>query len=207
VVTEDDEVKSQLQKFGLTPADIRHIIITHFHADHIGGLKDFDQAIIHCSKTAYEEVTNTNLFWGFTRGILKSLIPDDLDQRVRFIEESGSPVTDDIFGTTYDLFHDNSLLIYPVPGHATGQLALLLKTEKQYYFLIADACWLRQSYQDLVLPNPIVKILFNSWKDFTSSLHKIHLFYKANPHIVIVPTHCFETTSKLVSQNHPAHVL
>lgn len=201
VVTEEDEVKSQIERLGLKTADIRHIILTHFHADHIGGLKDFDQAIIHCSRIGYGEVKNTNSFLGFSKGILKSLIPMDMDQRVRFIEESAVQVTDDIFETIYDLFHDNSLLIYPVPGHAAGQLALLLKTEKQYYFLIADACWLKQSYQDLVLPNPVVKLFFHSWKDFKSSLNKIHLFHKANPHIVIVPTHCFETTSKLVSQN------
>lgn len=201
VVTETDEVKHQLQSLGLSTADIRHIIITHFHADHIGGLKDFEDAIIHCSKTAYEEVKNTNPYFGFARGILKSLIPDDMDQRVRYIEESALSVSDDIFGTTYDLFHDNSLLLYPVPGHAAGQLALLLKTSKQFYFLIADACWLKQSYQDLVLPNPLVKLFFNSWKDFKSSLQKVHQFHKANPHVAIVPTHCFDTTSKLVSLN------
>ncbi|MGL6267817.1 MAG: MBL fold metallo-hydrolase [Chitinophagaceae bacterium] len=201
VVSETDEVKHQLQCRGLSTSDIRHIIITHFHADHIGGLKDFDKAMIHCSGIAYHEVKNTNSFWGFARGILKSLIPDDMDQRVMFIEDSALAVSDKIFGTAYDLFHDNSLLLYPVPGHAAGQLALLLKTTKQFYFLIADACWLKQSYQDLVLPNPLVKLFFNSWKDFKCSLQKIHQFHNDNPHIAIVPTHCFDTTSKMVSLN------
>jgi glyoxylase-like metal-dependent hydrolase (beta-lactamase superfamily II) len=34
-VTEEDEIKNQLKHFGIKPTDIKHIIITHFHADHV----------------------------------------------------------------------------------------------------------------------------------------------------------------------------
>lgn len=37
----------QLAGLGFTPSDVRHIIVTHFDADHIGGLADFPDALVH----------------------------------------------------------------------------------------------------------------------------------------------------------------
>jgi glyoxylase-like metal-dependent hydrolase (beta-lactamase superfamily II) len=37
----------QVERLGFRPDDVRHIIITHFDADHIGGLSDFPAARVH----------------------------------------------------------------------------------------------------------------------------------------------------------------
>ena len=73
VVTEDCEIKNQLQQIGLSPSDIKHVIISHFHADHIGGLKDFNEATMYCSKVAYNDVLKSNDFFAFSKGLLKIL--------------------------------------------------------------------------------------------------------------------------------------
>jgi glyoxylase-like metal-dependent hydrolase (beta-lactamase superfamily II) len=39
----------QLVTLGYTPADVRHIFLTHLHMDHAGGLPDFPGATIHAS--------------------------------------------------------------------------------------------------------------------------------------------------------------
>ncbi len=46
----------QLAKQGVQPSDVGTIIISHFHADHIAGLKDFPNAQLVCSRTALKEV-------------------------------------------------------------------------------------------------------------------------------------------------------
>ncbi|MBP6686632.1 MAG: MBL fold metallo-hydrolase [Lacibacter sp.] len=199
-ISPEDEVKQQLTRFGLTTDDISHIIISHFHADHIGGLKDFNKATFYCSFAAYSQVKRISKAFAFTKGILKSLIPDDFENRLRIIEEFASTDTDDIFGRKYDLFHDGSLLIYQLPGHAAGQIGLLLKTRKQTYFLVADACWLKESYKNMILPHSSVRFFFHSWSDFKQSLKKIHTYYQQYPTTIIVPTHCSATTFNLVSE-------
>ena len=37
----------QIQQLGFDPGDVRHIVVTHFDIDHIGGLSDFPHAEIH----------------------------------------------------------------------------------------------------------------------------------------------------------------
>ncbi|QNA43986.1 MBL fold metallo-hydrolase [Lacibacter sediminis] len=199
-ISEEDEVKQQLKKFGLTTDDISYVIISHFHADHIGGLKDFTKAIFYCSAAAYSQVKRISTVLGFTKGILKPLLPDDFEDRLRIIEEYASAEDDEIFGRKYDLFNDGYLIIYQLPGHAAGQIGLLLKTNKQTYFLVADACWLKESYKDLILPHPSVRFFFHSWIDYKQSLKKIHTYHQQNPATIIVPTHCSVTTRDLVSQ-------
>jgi glyoxylase-like metal-dependent hydrolase (beta-lactamase superfamily II) len=199
-VSEKDEVKYRLGKIGLGPSDIAHVIVSHFHADHIGGLIDFDSSVIHCSRGAFRQATKTNRYTGFTRGILKSLIPDDLQQRARFVEEEGTPVADMYFGTTYDLFGDGSLVAVPLPGHAAGQIGLRLQTSETAYFLVADACFTLESARSMVMPGNAVRIISHSWRDYRGTLRRLHEFNMAHPEVKMVPSHCLETYSRLIRQ-------
>jgi glyoxylase-like metal-dependent hydrolase (beta-lactamase superfamily II) len=206
-VRPEDEIKSQLKNFNLKPSDIKHIIITHFHADHVAGLKDFENATFYCSRAAFKQLKSINSFFAFTKGILKDLIPEDFESRLKIIEENAILLKDKVFGKKYDLFNDNSLFIYDLPGHAAGQIGVELQTKKQRFFLIADACWNKKSYIDLVLPPQLVRSFFDSWKDFKQSIQKVHQFHKKFPEIIIVPTHCSETTDTLVSNNYDINAL
>ena len=194
----ENELKQQLKRNGISAADIKHIIISHFHADHIGGLKDFEHASFYCSKLAYQQVKKTNKLFAFTKGILKDLIPHNIENRLFFIEDIGKKVSDGVFEYKYDLFNDDSIYIYHLPGHAAGQIGLQIETSKSNYFLIADACWNEKAYKHLAFPNPIVRTFFDSWSDYKNSILKIKAFHEKNPEVIIVPTHCEATTHKLI---------
>lgn len=195
----EETVASQLLRHHISPEDIEHIIVSHFHADHIGGLKDFPNAKFYCSKIAHQEVSDVSGFLAVRKGILPALIPVDFGNRAKFIEEVAVISNHPVLGKQFDLFGDDSLLLYELPGHARGQLGLRITTAKQGYFLIADACWLKQSYQQLLLPHPVVRLFFDSWRDFKTSLQRVHQFHLAYPEVLIVPTHCEATTTPLIS--------
>lgn len=43
----DETALRQVERLGFTRADVRHIVVTHFDMDHIGGISDFPDAQIH----------------------------------------------------------------------------------------------------------------------------------------------------------------
>jgi glyoxylase-like metal-dependent hydrolase (beta-lactamase superfamily II) len=206
-VETNQEVKEQIRHFGLNSSDIKHIIISHFHADHISGLKDFENASFYCSRRAYAQVINTNQCAGMTKGILKSLIPNDFQNRIKIIEDISTLLHDDIFNFKYDLFKDETILIYDLPGHAEGQIGIEINTKKQKYFLIADSCWHESAYKNSALPNQIVRIFFKSWKGYKETLRKIYQYHKKNPDVKIVPSHCNKTTEALNPNFYDMNVL
>nr|WP_090280118.1 MBL fold metallo-hydrolase [Mycolicibacterium komanii]CRL76229.1 Zn-dependent hydrolase [Mycolicibacterium komanii] len=45
----DETAIRQVERLGFRREDVRHIVVTHFDVDHIGGLSDFPDAEIHCT--------------------------------------------------------------------------------------------------------------------------------------------------------------
>ncbi|MDA7578392.1 hypothetical protein N8692_02790, partial [Flavobacteriales bacterium] len=123
------------------------------------------------------------------------------------IEDIATIKTDNIFDFSYDLFNDDSIIVYNLPGHAAGQIGVYIETQKNNYFLVSDSCWDERAYKLMLLPNPIVKLFFDSWDDYKSTLIKISEFSSTYPNVLIVPTHCSKTTSRLVSDKIDLNVL
>jgi glyoxylase-like metal-dependent hydrolase (beta-lactamase superfamily II) len=48
----------QIVKLGFAPEDVRHIVLTHLHIDHAGGLPDFPWAKVHVHAPEYETAMN-----------------------------------------------------------------------------------------------------------------------------------------------------
>jgi len=50
----DETAVRQVEKLGYSPRDVRHIILTHLHLDHSGGLPDFPWAKVHVLASEYQ---------------------------------------------------------------------------------------------------------------------------------------------------------
>jgi glyoxylase-like metal-dependent hydrolase (beta-lactamase superfamily II) len=197
----EDSAVYQLQKHGIEPEAVQFIIISHFHADHIGSLRDFPHAYFICFKSAYEAVKYRRGINALKTGFLSGLLPSDFEQRTMFVEDKQKvslPPQYAPFDTGFDLFGDSSLFAVELPGHATGQLGLFFSdASNQSYFLIADACWLSRAYQEFVKPHPIANLIFSNGQEYGDTLLKIHQLHKLNPELKIIPTHCPTTWDEL----------
>lgn len=52
----------QVAGLGFSPADVRHIVVTHLHLDHVGGLADFPGATVHVFEPELEAALRPNRF-------------------------------------------------------------------------------------------------------------------------------------------------
>lgn len=188
------DAATQLIGIGVRPEDINYIIISHFHADHIGSLCDFPNAKFIYKKSAYDAVKNLNYFSALKAGFLSGLLPDDFEARSICLNDNALCQTPDEyspFHSGYNIFGDNSILAVDLPGHADGHIGIFVKiTEDEKYFLVADACWKSESYRSLTPPHNLSFLIMKGKDKYMQTLNDIHLLSKNSPGIRIVPSHC-----------------
>ncbi|MCU0461857.1 MAG: MBL fold metallo-hydrolase [Bacteroidales bacterium] len=182
---------NKLLELKINPEEIRNIVISHFHADHIGGLRDFPGAKIWCSEIALEFALKINRFSAVFKGILKSQIPDDICRITSFPEEEFPESS--ISGLTAWRWQDDIYFI-DLPGHARGQMGLYLKdTSYGDLLLCADAAWSVKAIHEKIYPSRMVSLISDNYSELTRTIDKLYNFHINNPQIKIVPAHCHET--------------
>ena len=178
-------------KHGYRPEEIQHVVISHFHADHIGGLKDFPNATFHYLAEAYKAVASLKGLKAVFNGFIPRLIPEDFVKRSKVVKEAIS-LPYEPFKQGYDLFGDQSILGVALPGHAHGQMGLIINTSTGLKFLVADACWQSSNYRNLEYPHRLGRIAIADYEGFCKTLHALQTFSHHFPAIKIIPTHCQE---------------
>ncbi len=182
-------VVNQLARWDLAPRDIRRVIISHFHADHIAGLLDFPDAALCATQTACEGIAGRTGIGALRRGFIPALLPTDFAQRVQALPTfSGAPLPG--LGPTHDLCGDGSLRLVALPGHARGQIGLLARTARGPLLFAADGCWLTRSIRTNTPPHPITNLLVDDPRAVRRTIAGLHAFAAARPDVTIIPSHC-----------------
>ncbi len=193
-------VVSQLPRFGLTAADVRRVVISHFHADHVAGLRDFPRAELFASKAAYEDVAGRTGLRALSRAFVPVLLPEDFERRAVLLPQFEGAALDE-FGPTCDLFGDGSAVLVSLPGHARGQVGLLAGTDRGPIFFVADSCWLSAAYRENRPPHWLTHLIIDDVRAMRATLAALHSYTHRHPEVAIVPSHCPEAYDKYVG--HP----
>jgi glyoxylase-like metal-dependent hydrolase (beta-lactamase superfamily II) len=193
-----DTVAAQLKAAGGDPEDVAWIVVSHFHADHVGGLLDFPRARLLYRRSALEAEFRSYSAWRHLRnGFLPGQLPPDLEARTTYVEDCPTmrlPTAYSPFAEAYDLLGDGSLLGIDLAGHARGQLGLLLpRTQGPEAFLIADACWHRRAVSHLEFPSPVVGLITHDMGRYRQRIRDLHALAAARPELVLVPSHCADS--------------
>ncbi|GBF06345.1 Zn-dependent hydrolase GumP [Deinococcus aerius] len=124
----EETVPAHLARHGLTPGDIRDVIVSHLHADHVGALRDLPQARFHLDPGAYAPLRRLQGVRAVRRAFLPDLLPPDFGARIQPLDFRPAPPGLAPFERAADVFGDGSVYALPVPGHAPGMVALVVRT-------------------------------------------------------------------------------
>jgi glyoxylase-like metal-dependent hydrolase (beta-lactamase superfamily II) len=198
------DAASQCRALGVLPAEVRHVVLSHFHADHVAGLTDFPAARIHCARGGLDLATAGGRWRNITRGVLRTLLPADIAARSQFFEEAPRrTLPRDVrpFAEGADLLGDGSLLAVELPGHCPGHWGLLAADARcGLHFLVADAAWSLAAIHDNVPPPALTTALLGDTRTGRQTLAALHALHLRNPELVITPYHCRERAAAVTQE-------
>ncbi len=138
-LTADDLLENALKRVGLGPDDFSHVILSHCHADHAGGLRIFEEAgaqiILHEDEHRYATSiwSAANFFirqdWHF------------LSRRNPILMYGDQEIMEDLWTIS-------------LPGHTPGSMGVLVRLETTGWALLAgDAVSTHEAFGPPGLPN------------------------------------------------------
>lgn len=173
---------NQLANVGLTGRDLRGIILSHFHADHIAGLRDFPAVPFICSAKGWQQVRKLRGFAALRQGFVPGLIPPEFESSVQFIESfprQALPATLTPFAWGYVLpGSEGQILLVPLAGHAAGHIGAFVLTDEGWTLLAADAAWAPANYQQMRLPSRLARLLMSDTAAWHHTLDKLNQLYQ-----------------------------
>lgn len=190
-----ETLTQQLLAFGISTDDIALVIISHYHGDHIAGLRDFPNARFIALKADTQKIALLNNRWRATlNGYLPKLLPEDFFSRLEYADDKTPaqlPAWMAPFTSSFDLLGDGSLLGVPLPGHSDGQLGLYMPdVDGRPVFLVADACWSLPACEEGRLPSRLALFVNADRQRFKETFYGLRAISNNEPSIALLPSHC-----------------
>ncbi len=186
-----------LRRAGLAPESIRHVIVTHFHADHAGGLAEFPAATFHHHAEAWRTLAALRPLRQVRAAFLPALVPPWLAGKARLIEATRFKPSSSLPFPTHDLFGDGLITLVDLPGHAPGHLGILLPGEPRPLLYATDAYWhLAQVDRGVDLLAPVAQLQWDA-PAYAATVRRLRELRRAGTHDVLA-CHAPETQARVV---------
>jgi N-acyl homoserine lactone hydrolase len=155
----DDVIDRQLQKIGFRQDQVKAVITSHSHLDHIGNIKLFPNAVHVIQKKELYQAWWPEKF----QRPGDVFVMKDFDGPARdfnYLELEGD----------YDLFGDNSITVLSTPGHTLGHQSVRVRFPNGKTLILAqDAIWFKENLEGYPAG------LNYSVKDYNASINRLKM--------------------------------
>ena len=162
----------QVQRLGFNPEDVRHILQTHLHLDHAGGLSDFPHAQVHVLKAEHDHVLSHGS-WEFH--------PEHWAHKPNWVLHATQGEKWYDFDAIKLEGFEPEIWLVPLTGHTPGHMAVAIQQEPGWVMHGGDAVPFDMKVDEV-----------NEWitmKMLGPHLPRIREFRKAHPEVKIVGSH------------------
>jgi len=168
----------------LTPSDLRGIVLTHAHWDHVSGLADLREVPVWIApeELAYARSEDEG---GKLYRQLEAEGPFRL-QELNYPSGAYGP-----FSASYDFFQDGSVVLVPMPGHTPGSIGVFVSLpNRQRLLIVGDTSWTKEGI-DWPAEKPWLarRMVDHDPARVREQLVLLHQLQRANPELIIVPAH------------------
>ena len=175
----EESALRQIVRLGFSPQDVRHIVLTHMHFDHCGGLPDFPHATIHVHSREYRAFRGPPRRWTDLAYVRRHIA-----HKPRFVlyEDRGEAWFD---FSAIRLPFEPEMWLVPLFGHTRGQCGVAINTNPGWLFHVADAGAMEL---DESIPPWLVSLVLGPHAD------RLRHFRDAHPEVRITTGHMWLDT-------------
>jgi N-acyl homoserine lactone hydrolase len=175
-VAPGQEIGPQLRALGFSPQDVRWVVLTHFHTDHVGGVGHFPASEILATQTDY---AHSRGLPGSVRGFLPQRWPEWFAPTL--VEHRDGPFESFAESTTLTAAGDVHLI--PTPGHTPGHMSVALEDREHVIVFAGDASYTERNMVDGVADG--VSVAMSAARDTLARLRQLAVARRT----VYLPTH------------------
>lgn len=178
-----ENLAKKLAKKGLEVSEVKKVVISHLHFDHVGGVSQVPQAKFFISRAEWKKLSEPHPEREF-------IFREHIDiPGARWTPIDFNHTRDPLFepfGGYYDLMDDGSLILLPTPGHTPGSLSMLVRVEgKNPLLLVGDLAYNREMLMEDRVPG------IGEKEQLLATFKKVRSLQKKLPGMVILTAHDF----------------
>lgn len=198
----DWSVVPRLEQLGFRPAEVHHILMTHLHFDHTGGMKELGHAHFHITRAEWEYAVSLKPFAALTAGYQ----PDDFRAMRNRVELIDDPAPLDEAPEGVDIFGDGSICAVGLPGHSIGHVGYRMRFDDgRRLFLVGDAAFCVEHVIERRSLGSFPKRATYDLDQTERTLRSLRLYHDEHPDEVIIPSHDFGWGERCMDGPTPLH--
>lgn len=178
----------QLKSLGINQNDLEALIISHFHGDHIAGLKDFPNTQFMCAFEGWNRIKKMNGLTALIHGFIPELIPSQFENHLLFIESfEKTTLPDQLHPFTEGYILPKSqgeVILIALPGHAIGHIGAFIHTSTGWQLIASDAAWSHKNYQNQP-PSRLANLIMDNPYSYALTLNALKILSQNNIPIIL----------------------